>query len=156
MGTELTQPQLVALLHLLRLSLIVLPAIGCLLCVIGIHTAWKDLKWATVGNGGKQIASAMRLQVEVLLLIAFSLTLALALFFTVPIDAMIAASVLLWPVAKARAIFNAHMLILLMVKVAMYRGRRKLDLYYDAMAAGEVIRQRGLYAHSRMTDRDDS
>jgi hypothetical protein len=85
MGFELTDGRAIVLLELLRLSLIAQTGLGCVLCIIGIRTAWQDLKWSQAGNGGKQIASAMRLQVEVLLLLVFALTLSLSLFFTVPL-----------------------------------------------------------------------
>jgi hypothetical protein len=155
MGFELTDGRAIVLLELLRLSLIAQTGLGCVLCIIGIRTAWQDLKWSQAGNGGKQIASAMRLQVEVLLLLVFALTLTLSLFFTVPLDKMMAASVLLAPVAKARTIFNAHMFLLLLVKVVMYRGRRKLDRYYDDQASEQVLLDRGLHLHRRTTDRSD-
>lgn len=152
MGIELTDAQLITVLVALRALLVAQAGLGCLLCVTGIRTAWQDLKWATVGNGGKQIASDMRLKVEVLLLLVFMLNLALSLFYMLSAERLAASAVLLPPVAKGRLLFNAHMFLLLMVKVVMYYGRRRLDQYYDGQAANEVIRQKGLHAHRRVTD----
>lgn len=151
----MTTGQIVFLLNGLRWSLIVLTTTGCVLAVLGIRIAWMDLRWATTGNGAKKIASAMRLKVEVLLLIVFSITLLLSALYTVPIDTLIASTALLGPVAKARFIFNADIFMLLMVKVVMHRGRRQLDRYYDAMAAEDVLREKGLYVHRRGTDDED-
>jgi hypothetical protein len=47
------------------------------------------------------------------------------------------------------------MFLLLLVKVVMYRGRLKLDRYYDDQASEQVLLQRGLHHHRRTTDRSD-
>ena len=154
MGVDLTTGQMVALLNALRWSLITLTTIGCVLSALGIRIAWMDLQWATTGNGAKKIASAMRLRVEVLLLAVFAITLLLSFRYTVPIDQLVASTVLLGPIAKARFIFNLDIFLLLMVKVVMHFGRRQLDRYYDEMAAADVLKAKGLFAHRRGTDAD--
>lgn len=156
MGIELTPGQLVAVLNGLRWCLLVSTSVGCLLCVDGIWTAYQDLRVAHAGNGGRQIATLMRLRVEVLLIVVFVLHLALAAKFTVPIDILAATTALLVPVVKARLVFNASVLLLLMVKVVMRIGRRQLDQYYNAMTASAVLQEQGLYTHKRESDRGAS
>lgn len=152
MGGDFTTAQLVALLNALRWCLIVSSALGCLLCVDGVRTAYKDVKWARVGNGGKKIASLMRLRVEVLLMTVFLLHLVLAWRYTVPIDTIVASADLLVPVAKARFVFNLSVVLLLCVKAVMRIGRRDLDQYYDVLAASAVLSEAGLFSHKRDSD----
>ena len=125
------------LLWLLRWLLVIQTGLGTLLCVIGVITAWEDLRVSRVYNGGKRIASEVRLRVETLMFVVFLSMFAMSVWFMTPIDVLMTLP-LMQPIVAARVIFNLSIFLLLMMKIVQHRGRHRLEDYYDATAAAVV------------------
>ena len=125
---------LYTLLLLLRWLLVIQTGLGTLLCAIGVITAWEGLRVSRIYNGGKRIASEIRLRVEMLLFVVFLSMFSLSIWFMTPIDVLMTLP-MMQPVVAARVIFNLSIFLLLLMKIVQHRGRHRLEEYYDEMAA---------------------